>query len=263
MNENEEVPVVDIPDDSGPSVIKTLGIPVLNRGDLLLRCILSIDSPIENLFIINNGEDRSVADAVARIQRKDIPNAGMFGDIRVEKFRNLGCAKSWNHIIRTSPGAWLISGNDIQFSPGDVERIKEVLSQNQDASIICAMAYAVYCFTDIGVRKVGMFDENFYPAYFEDNDHSRRVALSNAKAVSVPGFKAIHGEAPNWGSCTINSNPTLQRKNAITFRNLRDYYIEKWGGEPGKEKFITPYNRGVSLDFCEVDPDLREKNSIF
>ena len=261
--EPEELNVVDIQDDKGPPVIKTLGIPVLNRGDLLLRCVLSVDSPIETLFIINNGQDKGVASAIARIEKRDMPNAGMFTNIRVEKFKNLGCGPSWNHMMRTSQGAWLITGNDIQFSPGDVGRIKEALSKNPDASIVCAMGYAVYCMTELGVRTVGMFDENFYPAYYEDNDHFRRVALSTAKAVGVDNFKAIHGEAPNWGSCTVNSDPTLQRKNSVTFTNLREYFVKKWGGEPGKETFGTPYNKKVPLDFWEIDPVLKDKNSIF
>lgn len=258
----EETEVMNIPDEKTVAV-RTLGIPVLNRGDLLLRCVLSIDSPIDNLFIINNGTDRSVADAVAKIQARDLKNEKMFSNIRIERFANLGCARSWNHIIRTSPGAWLISGNDIQFSPGDVDRIKTTLQANQDASIVCGLGYAVYCFTELGVRNVGMFDENFYPAYYEDNDHFRRVALTKSKAVGVDGFRAIHGEAPNWGSCTVNSDPVLQKKNGITFVNLREYYKRKWGGEPSKETFATPYNKNVPLDFWELDPILREKNSIF
>lgn len=260
---NEDIEVADIQSDEKPAEVRTLGIPVLNRGDLLLRCVVSVDSPISTLFIINNGEDRSVQNMISQIERRDIPNAKMFENIRIEKFRNLGCARSWNHIIRTSPGAWLISGNDIQFSPGDIGKIKDTLARNQDASIVCAMGYAIYCFTELGVRTVGMFDENFYPAYYEDNDHFRRVALTKAKAVGVDNCKPIHGEAPHWGSCTVNSDPALQRKNAVTFGNLKDYYARKWGGEPGKEKFQTPYNRDVPLDYWEIDPVLRNKNSIF
>lgn len=252
--------------DNGPQEkvkIKTLGIPVLNRGDLLMRCVQSVDYPVETLFIINNGTDRGVCGFVEQIQRRDIPNASLFGEIHVEQYKNLGCARSWNHVMRTCPGAWLMSGNDIQFTPGDIKKIADVLEANQDASIVCAMGYAVYCMTEIGVKKVGLFDENFYPAYFEDNDHFRRVRLTGAKAVGVPDFKAIHGEAPLWGSATVNSDPEIQKKNSITFTNLRNYYIQKWGGEPDKEKFNTPYNKDVPLDFCEYDAELRKKNLLF
>jgi GT2 family glycosyltransferase len=270
MNENEvkedvipELETIDIAEDKRPPAIKTMGIPVLNRGDLLFRCVTSVDSEIETLFIINNGRDKSVLDAIGRIESRDFENAAMFGSIRVESYKNLGCGPSWNRIIRTSLGAWLLVGNDIQFSPGDIEKIKGTLTQNPGVGIIRAMEYATFCLTEIGVQKVGLFDENFYPAYFEDNDHFRRMFLASGEILGVPTFNAIHGEAPNWGSCTINSDPVLQRKNAITFVNLRDYYIRKWGGEPGAEKFSKPYNQDVPLDYWEIDPLLAEKNRIF
>lgn len=258
-----EAEVAEIADESPAPAIRTLGIPVLNRGDLLLRCVRSVDHPVGTLFLINNGQDAGVARALEQIQARDIPNAAMFSEVRVEKYRNLGCARSWNHVIRTSAGAWLISGNDIQFTPGDVGRVAAALAANPDASIVCAMGYAVFAFTEVGLKKVGLFDENFYPAYYEDNDHFRRVALTGAKAVGVPDFKAVHGEPPHWGSHTINSDPVLQRKNVTTFENLKAYYVRKWGGLPGQERFATPFGRKVPLDFWEFDPALRQQNSLF
>jgi GT2 family glycosyltransferase len=242
--------------------IRTLGIPVLNRGDLLLRCVESVDNPIHTLLIVNNGEDQSVAKATARIRHRDFASQDFFNTIRVEKFRNLGCSRSWNHIIRTSHGAWLISGSDVQFAPGDIERIMAALDANRDASIILAMGYSVFCFTEIGLRQVGLFDENFFPAYFEDNDHFRRVHLAGAKAARVPGFKAVHGEPPHWGSSTIKSDPDLERRNALTFPNLWQYYVKKWGGGPGHETYARPYNLyDVPLDHWELDMALRRTNS--
>ncbi len=40
-------------------MIPILAIPVLNRGDLLLRCIRSIDYPVGKLVIVNNGDENS------------------------------------------------------------------------------------------------------------------------------------------------------------------------------------------------------------
>lgn len=260
---SDELEVVDLPESTPDIRLRTLGIPVLNRADLLMRCVKSVDVKIETLFLINNGTDPGVAKAMESIRARDIPNADMFGEIRIEKYQNLGCARSWNHIIRTSPGAWLITGSDIQFTPGDLQRVTDTVKAHPDASIICAMGYAVFIFMPEGVQKVGLFDENFYPAYFEDNDHFRRVALCKAKAVGVQGFKAIHGEAPLWGSATVNADPALRSKNAITFENLRGYYEQKWGGGPGKETLSTPFGREVPLDFWEFDPILRQKNSLF
>jgi len=164
--------------------------------------------------------------------------------------------------MATCPGPWLISGNDIKFMPGSMKKINTVLSDNPDASIICADGYAIFCMTTVGVQKVGLFDENFYPAYYEDMDHFRRVKLSGAKAVGVPDFKFVHGEAPYWGSSTLKSDPALEKKFAGFTGNLREYYIRKWGGEPHKEKFTTPYNKQVSLKYVDIDQDLLKKNGF-
>lgn len=243
-------------------MIKTLGIPILNRGDLLLRCVSSIDVPIHTLFIINNGTSDDVAGAIHQIQERAIESGDLFTEIRVEQHKNLGCARSWNRIMSTCPGPWLISGNDMKFMPGSIGKINSVLAENPDASIVCADGYAIFCMTPLGIQKVGLFDENFYPAYYEDLDHFQRVRLSGAKAVGVPDFKFVHGEAPYWGSSTLKSDPALERKFAIITGNLRDYFVRKWGGEPGKEKFKTPYNKQVALDYVELDQALREKNSL-
>lgn len=243
-------------------MIKTLGIPIVNRGDLLLRCVSSIDEPIHTLFIINNGTSDDVAGAIHQIKERAIVSGNLFTEIRVERYKNLGCSRSWNRIMAACPGPWLISGNDMKFMPGSVKKINDALAANPDASIVCADGYAIFCMTPLGIQKVGLFDENFYPAYYEDLDHFRRVQLSGAKAVGVPDFKFVHGEAPHWGSATLKSDPGLEKKFAIFTSNLREYYIRKWGGEPGKEKFTRPYNRSVALDFVEIDKVLFEKNSI-
>lgn len=243
-------------------MIKTLGIPIVNRGDLLLRCVASIDHPIHTLFIINNSTSGEVDGAIHQIQERAIPSGDLFTEIKVEKHKNLGCSRSWNHIIRSCQGPWLICGNDIQFMPGNVKKISDVQDANPDASIVCADGYSIFCMTDVGVKKVGLFDENFFPAYYEDLDHFNRVKLSGAKAVGVTDFKFVHGEAPHWGSSTVKSDPALEKKFAAFTANLREYYIRKWGGEPNKETFKTPYNRQVALDYCEYDSVLRGKNSI-
>lgn len=231
-------------------MIRTLGIPVLNRGDLLRRCLESIDHPFEHLFLINNGADSSVLEVLRKLERRELGIEGYFDKISVEMpGKNLGCGPSWNRIIKTFPGSWLITGNDVQFKPGSLARVAQVEETTPDADMICADGYSVFAMTTSGLKKVGLFDENFYPAYHEDCDHWRRVVLSGAKAVNVPGFEFVHGEAPGGGSCTINSDPALKESMGKRLPELRAYYERKWGGPPGSEKFSTPFNRPVFLDY--------------
>lgn len=248
-------------------MITTLGIPVLNRGDFLLRCVQSIDHPVENLVIINNSEGKNpgVNGACNQIQAKDIPNGSLFDQVHVEVRKNLGCGPSWNHIFKNYPGPWMITGSDIAFLPGSLALFDDTAEKNPDAGMVMGDGYNVFLMTQMALDKVGFLDENFYPAYYEDCDHWRRAVLSGIKLVGVTGFKHIHGEVgdPHGGSSTVRSDPELNRKNGITTKNNYEYYVRKWGGAPASEYYKTPYNKEVPVTFWELDPVHRKKNDIW
>ena len=44
-------------------------------------------------------------------------------------------------------------------------------------------------------------------------------------------------------SSTINSDPLIKLKNDITFPQQEEYYKRKWGGNPGNETYVRPFNR--------------------
>jgi GT2 family glycosyltransferase len=249
-------------------MITTLGIPVLNRGDFLLRCVTSVDHPVENLVIINNsgGKNQQVNAACTQIEKRDIPNGTLFDNIKIETKKNLGCGPSWNYIFKNNPGPWLITGSDIMFLPGSLALLDDAYEKNPDAAMVFGDGYNVYLMTQQAVEKIGFMDENFYPAYYEDCDHWRRGVLSGLKLVGVPGFKHVHGEVgdPHGGSSTVRSDADLNRKNGVTSKNNHDYFVRKWGGEPGsKHLHKTPYNKDVPVTFWEIDPVHRQKNDIW
>jgi len=228
-------------------MITTLGIPVLNRADFLLRCVTSVDHPIENLVIINNsgGKDTQVGAACAQIEARELPNAALFDTIKIETKKNLGCGPSWNYIFKNSPGPWLIAGSDIMFMPGSLALLDDVFEKNPGVGMVFGDGYNVFLMTQKALDGIGYLDENFYPAYYEDCDHWRRAVLSGIPLVGVPGFKHVHGEVgdPHGGSSTVRSDPDLNRKNSITTRNNHEYYIRKWGGSPSAETYKTPFNK--------------------
>jgi len=249
-------------------MITTLGIPVLNRGDFLLRCVKSVDHPVENLVIINNseGKNHQVNAACELIEKREIPNGSLFDNIKIEVKKNLGCGPSWNYIFQNNPGPWLITGSDIMFMPGSLALLDDAFEKNPDAAMVFGDGYNVFLMTPQAVEKIGLLDENFFPAYYEDCDHWRRGVLSGAKLIGVPGFKHIHGEIgdPHGGSSTVRSDAELNRKNGITSKNNHDYFLRKWGGEPESQSlYKTPYNREVPVTFWELDPVHRKKNEIW
>ena len=80
-------------------------------------------------------------------------------------------------------------------------------------------------FSSNGLKfKIGLFDEYFYPIYFEDNDFHERVArFCPENTILSTDIKA----APETGSQTINSDDKLMNRNHQTFEKNREYYQYK------------------------------------
>jgi len=77
------------------------------------------------------------------------------------------------------------------------------------------------------IEKIGWFDENYFIAYFEDNDFHARIALAGGKAVSVNSAIYFH-----YASKTVEENDYLKLIVAEAFRGNKKYFEEKWGYEP-------------------------------
>lgn len=73
----------------------------------------------------------------------------------------------------------------------------------------------------------GLFDENFKPAYMEDNDMHNRILRVGSKAAKTASSLFYH-----YGSRTIKVDEKLNRRNKATHRRCREYFIKKWGFNP-------------------------------
>lgn len=109
------------------------------------------------------------------------------------------------------------------------------------------------CFSAFAVSKecwdvVGEFDELFFPAYFEDNDYHYRMKLAGMDAIVYPPAMFYH-----YGSRTTKEagEPGRAVVTNATFEKCRAMYALKWGGQPGSEKFKTPYD-DASLTFADT-----------
>jgi len=113
------------------------------------------------------------------------------------------------------------------------------------------------------VEAVGWFDENIYPAYFEDNDMHYRMKL--AGVVSYIDTRIV---VNHFGSATQNADPDSPNVTASRFQAIKAYYIRKWGGEVGKEIFNRPWDKqGLNIKAWKgqdsVDPDNLELDNFF
>jgi hypothetical protein len=232
--------------------------PVLNRGDLLYRMIRSIDYPVAVICIINNGYETDVSSVIQQLLRE--------GDYPLHihtPYFNLGVAGSWNWTMKNFPADyWLFVGNDIQFSKGDLKKI-DTFVQDNPQYVMCPAnwGHSLFALRPSCIDGAGYFDENFYPAYSEDQDHCYRITLAGLPWADCPNVKAVHGEPPLWGSSTVWSDPTLNKMCSVTQKNNHEFYRRKWGGDPGEEQFIHPFNNPkISFKDWVLDTELAAAN---
>ena len=83
--------------------------------------------------------------------------------------------------------------------------------------------------------RIGRFDEDFYPAYYEDSDYIYRMNLAGITQTIDKSLNAeIFRISSSYEKASDLVNTAMQMN--------RERYIQKWGGLPLLEKFTKPYN---------------------
>jgi GT2 family glycosyltransferase len=166
---------------------------------------------------------------------------------------NRGVSRSWNDGILNAyaEGAdvVIVANDDVLPAEGDLDRVAEKAVRCRDRYIVsCAgpherlgrflpsHGYSFFAVNPIAIETIGCFDENFFPAYCEDQDYARRAALAGLWEENCADTAVVHG-----GSSAIVANKELALQNRITQSRNIEYYVRKWGGDAGREKFDTPF----------------------
>lgn len=193
-------------------MIPVLGFATLKRFDLAERLLASIDYPVEHLVIIDNSGTQTWEPvkpaSVEKMWVLRIP----FG---------LGYGGAWNLIIKSTPYApyWVLVNDDAYFEPGALKRIANKVDTSALNFVDVSPKWSCVVFGEGAVEAVGLFDENFYPIYFEDNDLERRY--DNAGLVSTFIDAVVHHD----NSSTLASG--FHKQNDVTFARNHAYFESK------------------------------------
>jgi len=176
--------------------------------------VYSIDYPVKDVIIIDNGGECS-----DRLLKKH-PFVERGHILRMPS--NLGVAASWNLGIKLLPHAdrWFFASNDMVYLPGALQRLSEARRDEITVSDMFPFWHTFSLGEEV-VRRVGLFDEALYPAYFEDNDYERR-----AKHLGVT-IRSVFIPTEHENSSTIRSSIEFGEKNAESFRANSIYYNNK------------------------------------
>lgn len=210
--------------------VPTLGLDVT----LLERLAQSVDYPLKWKVAFNNGEPGAL-DSFRDRHSDWIVKESAFG--------NLGVAGSWNQCAKLFPeeSSWLLMNDDAWFLPGYLETICKTARKHADEPIIhLNSSNAYYCFvwSGHGAEMFGEFDENLWPAYYEDCDMRVRHKLKgyNGYVYALEGLEPLPHGKPQTGG--VNYNAMLQGCGLLN----RQYWFYKWGNQNFEAAtYQTPY----------------------
>lgn len=191
-------------------MIPVLGFAVYSQFDKADRLLASLDYPIEHLVIIDNSGKQTwqptKPQTVKHLWFIQIP----FG---------LGLVGAWNLIVKTTPYApyWVLVNDDAWFEPGALAVIAAQADPQTISHPIINPEWSCIVLGERVVDEVGLYDERFYPLYFDDNDYERRIQAVGIVKKQIPAI--VHHE---------NSSSLDKAKNELSFaRNMKLFQLKQ------------------------------------
>lgn len=204
-----------------------VAIPTLNRADLLNQALEEYfqDFPETHIAICDNGRQ----DIITREEN--------FVIYKPEE--NLNVSGSWNMLMdyadKIEATHVLMLNDDIYLGRTGYE-IKMIINQNLSMPFInSTQNWCSFILTVEAWKKIGGFDEANFPNYFNDNDYCYRMRLLGMERLNT---SFLNPEIYR-NSMTIAKQPSLNNN----FMDYRNKYVQKWGGLPNEECFLTPFNQ--------------------
>ena len=259
-------PVADDKDYS--SEIPVLGVLVCATTKWLKKQLDSIDYPIENYIIINNNTEllKDDIDSIVSIKHPFIKNLKVY-----HMPYNMGCADGWNTIIKSFMFApyWIITNDDISFQPGFLQEMNEA-AQDEEVGMVHGKpvnltnlthlgSFELFLIKDWVIQSHGLFDSNYYPAYYEDADYMMRLLNKPIKVINQLKHSFYHGDTIDYnksGSNTLKeNNQSYMRIKYARYQNS-EYFMNKWNTllECDCSPYKTPFNDpSLPLSYTSFD----------
>lgn len=210
-----------------------LFVPYVNRFDLLEKAVRSAVADGVEINIINNSNGASIGiPGVDFIQRRPpVP---------------LTFAQTQNWFLNIAEGDadygpfYLFMHSDAEAGEGTVQKLVEMAQKLTDEGRKWAVVFTAYdalaAFNTQAFLEIGGWDTEL-TWYSGDVDVYRRLKLA--------GYELVDSNLPvhHEPSQTLKADPEIKRKVDLMFPFRQYYYQNKWGGEPGHEKFDTPFGR--------------------
>ena len=164
---------------------------------------------------------------------------------------NIGVGRAWNIGLREGHEQTVLASASCRFPAGFGKWLAEADEAVTEYGLFTWLQFHLVVIGKATVDKVGLFDENFYPGGWEDNDYCRRMVLAgNLHDGSTPGHVGAGVRRPMSVISVGYSIAMNERLFEDCPTQLKEYFEAKWGGRSSQEKFSTPWgNPDHGLDY--------------
>lgn len=205
-------------------------IPCLNRFDMFTETIETVDTAIVPVVIDAWRHNRGVSGAWNEGMQRVLDMGGRWAIVSNDDLKYTPGAIKELYLTLIETKAGTVSPNQVRLPQRQHSFEQEGLREGAD----------FFCFAiDIEqvVEQAGWFDQQFFPAYFEDNDMHRRMNLAGVKSYIRTDIDVIHEGSMTQKFDKHNPNVSSER-----FEAHKGYFRKKWGGEPTEATYLTPFN---------------------
>ncbi len=209
------------------------------ENDAFKKCVSKCPDR-SKLVIVNNWNNEEMAEQCNSLERE--------GAEVIRHPENIGCSGAMNiglrkiesddldFVIILSPSA--LFTNTIQDFVDLIEK-EESKKKNYYYLTMSNLETDLHAFAVMRrcVEEIGLYDENFYPVYYDDTDYGYRMKLHGVQKTIVTPDRI--SQDLNGG---LKSDPRAFDLYWKNVDHIHNYYVRKWGGEAGQEIYKTPFN---------------------
>jgi GT2 family glycosyltransferase len=201
-------------------MIPVIGFAVYSQFDKADRLLASIDYPVEHLVIVDNSGTKNWEPK----QPEEVKNLWL---IRVPF--GLGLVGAWNLIIKSTPYApyWVLVNDDAWFEAGALEKISKEVDPESINFVDIVPDWSCVVFGEGAIAKAGLYDERFYPLYFDDNDLDRRMEKAGVRIQRIAA--KVHHE----NSSSLSGKSEQNNRSYSANQNLMNKKITEEDFSPG------------------------------
>jgi GT2 family glycosyltransferase len=118
----------------------------------------------------------------------------------------------------------MVASDDVMFPAGALAGFAEASGEDR---LVVSTTWPHWCAFTIGMRvvqTVGLFDEGYYPAYFEDTDYERRMGRAGVLRQNGPAVHHDNASTLNTPSEGFaHKNGKSHRENSVLYASNRHH----------------------------------------